>query len=409
MKFVHAADLHLDSPLRGLAAYDGAPVDKVRGATRRALHNLIDLCLAERAAFLVLAGDVFDGDWKDFNTGLYFVKELARLRDAGTRVYIVRGNHDAMSEVTRQLTLPPHVHEFAASESRAETVLLEEHGVALHGLSFARREVPASLVPRYPEPIAGALNVGVLHTSASGNAQHQTYAPCSVEELQRKGYDYWALGHVHAHEVMSRAPWIVFPGNTQGRHIRESGPKGCVVVTAEDGAITDVRRAPLDVVRWQRVEIALAEDDGLDELYDKSRAALAAARDAADGRMVAARLVVAGAARAHAAIGDKRDAVVNQLRADTLMSWDDVWLEKIELRTRPTLDLDELRASEGFVGELLRAIAEARREGPLRDELYAELQPLVEKLLSVDDAAALDAGELLDEVEARLVAELVAP
>jgi DNA repair exonuclease SbcCD nuclease subunit len=413
MKFIHAADLHIDSPLKGLAAYDGAPVERVRGATRKALHNLVDLCFAESASFLILAGDVFDGDWKDFNTGLYFVKELARLRDAGTRVFIVRGNHDAMSEVTRQLTLPDHVHEF--SDDTAETIVLDELGVALHGLSFARREVRDSLVPRYPAPIGGLLNVGVMHTSAGGHAQHATYAPCSVDELTRKGYDYWALGHVHAHDIISREPYIVFPGNTQGRHIKETGPKGCVVVTADKGRVRDVRHTPLDVLRWRQVEVALDGNDGLDELYEKSRAALAKARLGSDGRLTAVRLSVSGAAAAHESISDKRDSVENQLRADTLAEWDDLWLEKIELRTRPPLDLAELRASEGFVGELLRAVAEARRDPEVQAALRAQLQPLVDKLgpelpeLGDANLGFGDLQPLLDEVEARLIAGLIAP
>src|SRR5947208_3254133 len=166
MKFVHAADLHIDSPLRGLDAYDGAPVERVRGATRRALANLVQLCLDERADLLVLAGDVFDGEWRDFNTGLHFVKQLNQLRAIGTRVFLVRGNHDAASEVTRALALPDHVHEFA--DGCAETVVVDELGVALHGLSFARREMRESPVPLYPAPLADALNIGVLHTSAGG-------------------------------------------------------------------------------------------------------------------------------------------------------------------------------------------------------------------------------------------------
>jgi DNA repair exonuclease SbcCD nuclease subunit len=410
MKFVHAADLHIDSPLGGLTAYEGAPVERVRAATRRALTNLVQLCLDERAAFLVLAGDVFDGEWKDFNTGLFFVKELNRLRDVGTRVFLVRGNHDAMSEVSRALTLPDHVHEFA--DGRAETCVVEEHGVALHGLSFARREMRDSPVPLYPEPIAGALNIGVLHTSAAGHAQHATYAPCAVEDLVRKGYDYWALGHVHAHEVLHRDPWVVFPGNTQGRHIRESGAKGCVVVSAEGGAVTDVRHAALDVVRWQRVALALGEDDGVDELYDKARTALGRARDQAEGRLLAARLVVEGATRAHATLTAERDRVVNQLRSFSLDWLDGLWLEKIELRTRPAVAVDELRASEGFVGELLRSVAAARQDPGLAAELRAQLAPLVEKLgeeLGATGGDVLDVATLLDEVEARLVAELVAP
>jgi DNA repair exonuclease SbcCD nuclease subunit len=401
MKFVHAADLHLDSPLRGLSAYDGAPVERVRGATRRALANLVDLCLYESAAFLLLAGDVFDGDWRDFNTGLYFVKELSRLREVGTRVFVVRGNHDAASEVTRQLTLPAHVHEFA--DDRAETVVLDDLGVALHGLSFQRRAMPDSLVPRYPAPIAGALNIGVLHTSADGRPGHGTYAPCSVDELCQKGYDYWALGHVHAHEILHRAPWVVFPGNTQGRHIKESGPKGCVVVDVDGATVSEVRHAPLDVVRWTTIEVALAADDGIDELRDKAQAALGRARAEADGRLVAARLVLSGACRAH---GSDPAALVNQLRADAFEWQEDIWLADVQLQTRPTLPLEELRQSEGFVGELLRSIAAARGD----QALLRELQPLIDKIGDELGPAALepaDLGALYDEVEARLAAALV--
>jgi exonuclease SbcD len=406
VKFVHAADLHIDSPLKGLSAYEGAPVDRVRGATRRALSNLVQLCLDERAAFLVLAGDVFDGEWKDFNTGLFFLRELNRLRDTKTRVYLVRGNHDAASEVTRSLTWPDHVHVF--SDERAETLVLEEHGVALHGLSYARREIKDSLVPLYPAAIEDALNVGVLHTSADGRPGHHNYAPCGVEELTRKGYDYWALGHVHAHEVLHRAPWVVFPGNTQGRHIRETGPKGAVVVRVENGAVAEVRHAPLDVVRWRELSLTLDESDGVDELYESARDAFVKARDDADGRLVAARLIVGGATRAHLDVATARDRVINELRGRALDFAGELWLEKIELRTRPAVALDELRGSEGFVGELLRAVADARHDPALAEELRAQLQPLVEKL-GEELGQELDVARLMDEVEAHLVSALVAP
>ncbi|HXU73957.1 MAG TPA: DNA repair exonuclease [Polyangia bacterium] len=406
MNFVHAADLHIDSPLRGLDAYDGAPVERVREATRRALTNLVQLCLDERAAFLVLAGDVFDGEWKDFNTGLFFLRELNRLRDAGTRVFLVRGNHDAASEVTRSLTWPAHVHVFA--DDRAETVVLEEHGVALHGMSYPRREVKDSLLPNYPAPIDGALNIGILHTNAEGGTTHLNYAPCRVDELVRKGYDYWALGHVHAHEILHTAPWVVFPGNTQGRHIRETGPKGAVVVSVEDGAVLGVRHAPLDVVRWRELPLTLGSDEGVDELYDRAREAFVQARDEAEGRLVAARLVVDGATRAHAEVAAARDKVVGELRARALDVGDALWLEKIELRTRPAVALDELRASEGFVGELLRAVDEARRDPALAAELRVQLQPLLEKL-GDELPGDVDVATLLDEVEAHLVSALVAP
>jgi DNA repair protein SbcD/Mre11 len=247
MKFVHAADLHIDSPLCGLERYEGAPVERIRGATPRALENLVELCLAEDAAFLLLAGDIFDGDWRDYGTGLFFVAQLARLRQAGIAVYLIRGNHDAASQVTKYLPLPEMVHEFGWRH--AETRVLEAHGVAIHGQSFATRAVTDDLTGAYPEPVRGLFNIGLLHTCADGRAGHEPYAPCSVDGLSAKGYDYWALGHAHAREVLSRDPWIVFPGNLQGRHAREIGPKGATVVTVRDGRMADVEARALDVVR----------------------------------------------------------------------------------------------------------------------------------------------------------------
>ncbi|HEX6835006.1 MAG TPA: DNA repair exonuclease, partial [Polyangia bacterium] len=217
----------------------------------------------------------------------------------------------------------------------------------------------------------------------------------------------WALGHVHAHEVLHEAPWVVFPGNTQGRHIRETGAKGAVVVSVERGRVASVRHAPLDVVRWREVTLPLDGDDGLDELYDKAKDRLARARDEAGGRLLAARLVVEGATRAHADVAAGRDRVIAELRARALDFGDALWLEKIELRTRPAVALDELRASEGFVGELLRAVDEARRDPALAAELRVQLQPLADKL-GDELGGELDVAAFLDEVEAHLVSALVA-
>jgi DNA repair exonuclease SbcCD nuclease subunit len=395
MKLVHAADLHIDSPLKGLNAHDGAPVERVREATRKAFRNLVDLCEKEQATALLLAGDVFDGEWKDFSTGLYFVKELERLRPMP--VFLVRGNHDSMSEVTRQLRLPPHVHEF--SEDTAETKI---HGeLAVHGLSFPRRAVTESLVPRYPAPVSGCFNVGLLHTSCDGRVAHAPYAPCRVDELVQKGYDYWALGHVHAHEVLHERPWIVFPGNTQGRHIKETGAKGCVVVHVE-GREVRLRHVALDVVRWKLVEIALLPDDDVEALYARARAGFEAARAGADGRLAAVRLVVTGACRAHEDVVTDRQHVESELRALTFEWRDEVWLEECRLHTRPRLDLDELRRSEGFVGELLRLGGDGAAWKPFMDKLGAELK---EAGLDLSDPPL--ASELFADAEALLAARLL--
>jgi DNA repair exonuclease SbcCD nuclease subunit len=413
MNFVHAADLHLDSPLRGLEAYDGAPVERIREATRRAFSNLVDLCLEERAAFLLLAGDVFDGEWKDFNTGLYFVRELKRLQAIDARVFIVRGNHDAQSEVTRRLELPAHVHTF--SDEAAETVALEEHGVALHGLSFDRRAVPGSLVPRYPAPRPGLFNIGLLHTSADGRPGHGTYAPCHIDELVQKGYDYWALGHVHTHELLHERPYVVFPGNLQGRHIKESGPKGCVVVSLAGGEVRALRHQPVDVVRFAALPVELAADDDLPAATEKVQRALERAVAAADGRLCAVRLHLRGACRAHADVIARPEQVQSEVRALGFDWQDELWIESVRLETRPLVPYAELRAQEGFVGDLLRQVAAARADETALRALANELLLLKEKVGDELPPAGLDLGdpglwrELLDGAEGLLAARLTGP
>ena len=136
--FIHAADVHIDSPLWGLERYEGAPVDEIRGATRRSFENLVTLAIEEKVDFVIIAGDLYDGEWKDYNTALFFVREVAKLRDAGIRVFAVTGNHDAASQITRSLRMPDNVTLF--STRKPQTIRLDSLGVALHGQSFTAFE-----------------------------------------------------------------------------------------------------------------------------------------------------------------------------------------------------------------------------------------------------------------------------
>ena len=223
-RFLHAADIHLDSPMRGLEADPDAPIKLVREASRAAFRNLIDTAINERVAFVLIAGDLYDGDWQDWRTGLFFVEQVSRLAAAGIPLIMVAGNHDAASVITRHLRLPEHVTLFP--HDRGGRLLLEEYGVAVHGQSFATRAVTEDLSRNYPDPVPDLFNIGLLHTSLTGRPGHENYAPTTVDVLIAKGYDYWALGHVHAREIIHEDPWIVFPGNLQGRQVRESGPQG---------------------------------------------------------------------------------------------------------------------------------------------------------------------------------------
>jgi exonuclease SbcD len=379
LKFLHAADIHLDSPLHGLERYEGAPVAELRRATRRAFDNLVELAVEEKVAFVLLAGDLYDGDWKDYNTGLYFVQHMARLREAGIRVFIVAGNHDAASQITRQLLLPDNVALF--STSRPQTVVIEELGLAVHGQGFARREVMEDLSRAYPQADPTLFNIGLLHTCLDGKPGHEPYAPCTVDGLRSKGYDYWALGHVHSREVVSQDPWIVFPGNVQGRHARETGPKGCTLVTVTSGEVTAVEHRDLDVLRWTRCTVDVTDSVSLDEIYDQVRAALQRALDDAEERPVAARLVLQGISPVHTTLHSDSVHWVQEYRAlASALGGAGLWLEKVLIETRQAVALDELLERDDALGGLLRAIHELGVDASGVEELAAEVADLRRKL-----------------------------
>jgi DNA repair exonuclease SbcCD nuclease subunit len=373
-QFLHAADIHLDSPLRGLARYEGAPVEEIRAATRRAFENLVSLAIQEAVAFVVIAGDLYDGDWKDYNTGLFFNRQMGRLAEAGIRVFVVAGNHDAASQISKALRPPGNVHFF--STEAAETVALEALGVALHGRGFATREVIEDLSLDFPAALPGLFNLGVLHTSLNGRPGHEPYAPCHLDGLRSKGYQYWALGHVHQREVVSAEPWIVFPGNIQGRHARETGPKGCSLVTVSDHSVQQVEHRDLDVLRWQVCEVDLAGVADLDEALERIAEALRAAEREAEGRLLAARLRLTGASAAHGRLHAERGRVEAECRA---LAGSNAWLEKLEIDTRPEVESGP-ETAQTVLGDLLATVQGLDPQVAPLDELAAELQDLRRKL-----------------------------
>lgn len=329
MRFVHAADLHLDSPLSGLRERAGERADEIAGASRRAFNNLIEVALNERVDFVVIAGDVFDGDWGDYNSGLFLLARLRRLDHAGIPVVMIRGNHDAANQMSRRLTLPPNVTMLQASA--AETHALERLNVAIHGQSYPARAVTENLALGYPAPRPGMFNIGVLHTSADGRPG--PYAPCELRDLLLKGYDYWALGHVHTREVLAEDPWVVFPGNLQGRHVNESGAKGFSLVTVEAGRVVRLDHVPVDVVRWASVAVDVSGAATLEDLCPRVGQAIDRAVAQADGRTLAMRLVLTGACGAHGALKGDPERLAAEAASLALQARGDVWIERVEVET----------------------------------------------------------------------------
>lgn len=414
--FIHAADIHLDSPMRGLARYEGAPLERIENCTREAFTNLIDSAIDASVRFVIIAGDLYDGDWRDFNTGLFFVREMGRLRDAGIRVVLLYGNHDAANVMTRSLELPANVHCF--HHKQPSTIEFDDLGVAFHGQSFEQRDVTDNIARTYPEPRPGWLNIGVLHTALEGSSQHATYAPCTLAELAAKGYDYWALGHVHQSCVLHEDPYIAFPGNLQGRHARECGPKGAYRVSVRDGLIDRLEHFPCDVMRWAELKIVADGINERRELIERITQDLETAVNDAGARTLAARIIVTGRPTCHNELIRDAEGFTAEVRAAAVsLAEDRAWIEKLKLQIKPALGANDAQRQDA-VAELAQLLAQAGDDTTLTDQFQAEFAALAAKLPpELRDDPELEIirqlgegslGELLDDLNAYVLAQMSA-
>lgn len=339
LRFLHAADIHLDSPLVGLDQYEGLPVKTLRQAGRKALENLVSLAIRKRVRFVILAGDLFDGDWPDVNTGLFFVAQMARLQEHNIPVFVISGNHDAANRMTRSLPYPRNVHMFPSD--RPTSVRLDDVAVSLHGQSYPQSVVNENVARKYPPADPSMLNIGLLHTGLDGREGHARYAPCTPDDLLRSRYQYWALGHVHQRESVSTNPrtLIEFPGNIQGRHARETGPKGCLIVHVDSDRTMKSEFHPLDVCRWARIEVDCNEVTRSEELQDLVKQHLEDALEEAEGRLLVARIALTGACPLHNDLHAHRRHYRDELRAAALaVDANRLAIEKLEVRTQATQD-----------------------------------------------------------------------
>jgi exonuclease SbcD len=376
-RFIHTGDIHLDSPLKGLSGQKGAAAERIRTAARVALDNLISGAIEEQVAFVIIAGDLYDGDWRDYQTGLFFVRQMGRLAQAGIPVFLLYGNHDAESQITRRLVLPANVRVF--SGRRPETFLLEGCAVALHGQSFRQRDITENLVPAYPSPTDGRFNIGILHTGLGGMGGHANYAPCAMEDLVNKGYDYWALAHVHQAAVLHERPHVAFCGNLQGRHIRESGPKGALLVSVEDGQVEEIASLHVDVVRWTHLLVPVDQCNSGAHAIDLIRQAIedAVQRDS-QGRLLACRIELTGRTGLHGELLASAERLLAEARAAALgLGEESAWIERLVITT----DGPELTASrKDALGDLHRMIGNAASDAGLQAQLTSDLGDLMRKL-----------------------------
>ena len=357
-RFVHAADLHIDSPFSGIGDVDGRVATRLREATYEAFQNLVDLCISTDADFLVIAGDVYDGADRSVRAQLRFRDGLSRLADKRIQTFVVHGNHDPLDGWQSSISWPDGVHIFGATP---EWKNIEKNGevvAAVQGMSYPTREVTDNLALQFSPPRSGSIfAIGLLHANVGANSAHKNYAPCTVEDLSASGIDYWALGHVHTRQTLKRAaPVIAYPGNTQGRHPNETGARGALVVDVDPSGASKTEFVPLDVVRWEHSEVdisSLETIDGLDSAIRQQTDNLSAQ---AEDRDVVCRVNLVGRGPLHEQLA--ADGAVDDLLEAARSSWSGgtpwVWVERIVDSTRPSIDIESRAKQDDFLGTTLK-------------------------------------------------------
>lgn len=374
-RFVHTADIHLDSPLRSLALRNKDLAELVGDASRQAFSSIIDLCLSESVDALVIAGDLYDGDQTSMKTARFLGAQMARLTEADIRVYKIRGNHDALSRISKQLVFPELVTIFGG---RAQSVLQTAGGldVALHGLSFASPKAPDSLLPKYPAPQDGAVNIGIMHTSLAGAPGHDVYAPCSVAQLHGHGFDYWALGHIHARSVHRGASTVVMPGIPQGRDINEAGEKSVTLVTIRDDRSIEIEERLTSIAQFERLSVDLSGALEWAEAVAHIRAELEHKRGSIRSRHAVIRLELTGATPLSWSLIRDKDLLLAEAE-QAAEQIGETWIEKLQFDV--ALPIPETQA--GSADPILELAASMRAEAS-SEAFRAEARSLIQKLVA---------------------------
>ena len=407
LRFVHAADLHLDSPFRGIRAT--APDNVVRAlysATFDSYRNIIDLCITESVDALLVAGDIYDGADRSLRAQQAFIDGLRSLDAAGIRSFVCHGNHDPLDGWEARLSYPDGCHRFGPDFNAVPVFPDAPERGLVYGISYPTRDVYDNLVARLGQVDAAAFTIGLLHANVGGNTDHALYAPCSLDDLAQSGIDYWALGHIHTRQVMrERAPTVVYPGNPQGRHPNEPGARGIYLVEVDDGGNVSLDFRATDTVRWELASVDIGtletEQDLLDAIDDGMQSLL----DGAEGRSVVVRVTLTGRGELNRFL--RQPGAVDDLLAGVNDQWADrlpfAWCERIQDETAAAIDRNALRSGEDFLAEVLRTADQVRGDTAALQDGLADLYQHRRFRQHLSALSEEEIAALLDEAEALAV------
>ncbi|GGH16010.1 metallophosphoesterase family protein [Paenibacillus segetis] len=380
-RFIHAADLHLDTPFSGMSGVPERLRQYLQGSTFSALGDLVDLAISEEVDFIVISGDIYDASDSSLRAQLRLREAWDKLGQHGIPVFLIHGNHDPLNSRRLRLAHPPHVTVFGAKmESAYASRRSDGQTVAVvSGISYPTAAVMENTSRQFHRDSDSKLyHIGLLHANVDGQEGHDAYSPCSLRDLANTGYDYWALGHIHKRQILSQSPWIIYPGNIQGRSLKETGPKGCYVVDVDEHGVTHPVFHELDYVRWNEIEISIegliSEEDWKDAVEDK----LQELRRSGTGRLQIVRMVFTGRGPLHKLLQSGRESgeLLQELRRRENQRLEEkgtgivdmgsiVWVAGFKVATGMDIDTALLLQEDSFLGELFRLVAKAEGEQEL--------------------------------------------
>ena len=412
LSFIHCSDLHLDSPFSGLALAKPELRNILQKATLQSFDNIVSLAVREKVDAVLIAGDVYDSADQSLRAQLAFRNGLAKLSENGIPSYVVHGNHDPLKAWSSSLNWPQLATVFPTDKVGATPIYRDGKKLAtVHGISYPERDVKENLALRFKQKSENGFAIGLLHTNAEGDPNHENYAPCRLEDLIAAKMDYWALGHIHSNKTLREStPAIVYCGNSQGRGFHEAGPRGCCVVTLRSNLPPEIRFEETNAVRFQEVTVDISQsanlDDAVAEIVDECKTIATKT----DQIQFIIRVRLTGQTILHKEL--KREDALEAL-SDEIQNRFEVlglWVE-LKLETRDVYNIDSLCRGNDFLADMIHLYAEAEKPEGL-EEIRAVLQPVFDDWQGgrfLDEPTENDLRELLTQARGLSLDNLTEP
>jgi len=398
MKFIHAADLHIESPYRGIRSMN---VDLGKALLEygiRAYEKLIDTCVDAEVDFLLIAGDSFDSESGSLSAQYRFFRGLERLNSKGIKAYIICGNHDPLNQWAKNFKLPENVVLFGPDEVQKHIFSKEGQDLAaIYGVSFGEKVENRRLVQQYKRNDNTLFSIGILHGTLAGREHQNPYCPFTMDELRASKMDYFALGHIHKSEIVHDSnPLVVYSGNIQGRHFNETGDKGCYLIEVEKGKVTSKRFISLSDVVFEYIQKDISEIKTITALFEM----LEDLRNEliSTGKSSMLRIELTGMSEIYEVLTNQKelDELIVTFNNDNNYNMTFVFLDRIINQAMPVIDLEDRKLSSDFIGDLIRRFEVYEKD----DEQLLEMQKeLLEEIKSTKVGRYINEIENLDEMK----------